>query len=250
MRSKFNFYNTNSGFRKPGMKLRIKIFIYLLVALLSLGGCVTLRPFPINARAENLKIDPAARLLLNAAIVIPDPMGNRVIETQRQFNPYGMEMRNTTQDRTSMFGERGAPVGRELSRVAGDVFSQLFVQSFTLRQPPQPGEYDAVVEVRITQINMVTVIRSSIGSSKLESEVSLDYEITVFDTKGVEIFNKKARTRTEKSNVQGFNVTEQYMDGIGVLLSNSVTDVAKEAGLAVYTSEEVNRYAKRLKSSP
>ncbi|MEI8172267.1 MAG: hypothetical protein WCH07_02150 [Deltaproteobacteria bacterium] len=232
------------------MKMRIKISLSLLMALLSLSGCITLRPFPINARAENLKIDPAAKLLLNVAIVIPDPMGNRVIETSRRYNIYGMEMNNTTQDRTSMFGERGAPVGRELSRVAGDVFSQVFVQSLTLRQPPQPGEYDAVVEVRISQTHMMTVTRSSIGSSKLESEVSLDYEITVLDNQGVEIFNKKARTRTEKSNVQGFNVTEQYMDGIGALLSNLVTDVAKEAGLAVYASEEVNRYANRLKSSP
>lgn len=232
------------------MKMRIKISISLLMALLSLGGCVTLRPFPINARAENLKIDPAAKLLLNVAIVIPDPMGHRVIVTQRHFNPYGMEMRNTTEDRTSTYGGAVASVGRELSRVAGDVFSQVFVQSLTLRQPPQSGEYDAFVEVRIPQINMVMVMRSSIGSSKLESEVSLDYEITVLDNKGVEIFNKKARTRTKEHNVQGFNVSEQYMEGIGALLSDSVTDVAKEAGLAVYASEEVKRYAKRLKSSP
>ncbi|MEE9912317.1 MAG: hypothetical protein K4571_11410 [Deltaproteobacteria bacterium] len=232
------------------MKTNVKIFLPLIAVLLSLTGCITLRPFPVSARVENLNIDPAAKLVLNAAIVIPDPMGNRIMETQRQFNVYGMEMRNSTDDRTGMFGEKGAPVGRELSRVAGDVFAQVFTRSLTLRQPPPPGDYDIVVEVRIIQVNMTTIRRSSFGSAKLESEINLDYELTVMDNKGIEIFNKKARTPTEKSQVQGFNVTDQYMDSIGAALSNSVTELAKDAGLAVHKSAEVNRYAKRLPSSP
>ncbi len=232
------------------MKVSTRIFLPLIAVLLSLTGCITLRPFPVSARVENLNIEPAAKLVLNAAIVIPDPMGNRIIETQRQFNIYGVEMRNSTQDRTGMYGEKGAPVGRELSRVAGDVFAQVFTRSLILRQPPPPGDYDAVVEVRIIQINMTTIRRSSFGSAKLESEINLDYEVTVSDNRGSEIFNQKARTIAEKSQVQGLNITDQYMDGIGAALSNSVTELAKNASLAVHKSAEVNRYAKRLQSSP
>jgi hypothetical protein len=232
------------------MKAGIKIFLPAFAVLLSLAGCVTLRPFPVTARVENLQIAPSAKLPLSAAIVIPDPMGFRILVTSRRYNVYGMEMQNVTQDRTSMYGEKGAPVGTELSRVAGDVFSQVLARTLTLRQPPQTGEYEAVIDVRIRQVNMMNVIRSSIGSSKMESEITLDYEVTVLDNKGVEIFHAKARTPVEKSQAKGFNVTEAYMNGIGAALSNAVTNAARDAGLMVYTSEEVKRYAGRLQPSP
>ena len=84
----------------------------------------------------------------------------------------------------------------------------------------------------------------------MESEITLDYEVTVLDNKSVEIFHAKARTPAEKSQAEGFNVTEAYMNGVGAALSHAVTNAAADAALMVYTSEEVKRYAGRLQPSP
>jgi len=218
----------------------------LLVALLA--GCYTARPIPIGAQAENLHIDPASRLPLNVAVVVPDPHGHRIIMGMSMVNLLGHDMMTPkTADQTNVFhGEAGMPVGRELAKVAGETFSQVFDHAIVMRQQPPPGEYDAIIQVNVTEVKVLSFYKR--GGLEGTTEVALDWRLSVMDGQGVEMLSRKDLTPVESYSIPVSLSFDPAMDAMGAAISKVITRMVKEWGMMLSSSEELRAYSKRRKT--
>lgn len=221
--------------------------LVILAALLAIG-CFSVRPIPISAQAENLHIASSTRLPLNVAIVVPDPHGHRIMMGVRMVNLLGRDMMDPkTVDQTNVFhGDAGMPVGRELAKVVGEIFSQVFDHVSVMRQPPPPGEYDAVIQANVTEVNVLSFYTHSgmAGST----EVALAWKLEVMDSQGVQMLSRKDLTPVESYTIPVSFSVDPAMEAMGAAISKVLATMAKEWGLMLSSSEELRAYAQRKKA--
>jgi hypothetical protein len=216
------------------MRMLSATLLFLLAA-----GCYTARPIPISTQAENLHIDPASKLPLRVAIVVPDPHGHRIIMGARLHDGS-----SNVGDATNAFhGDAGMPVGREVAKVAGETFSQLFDQAIVMRQQPPPGEYDAIIQVDVTEVNVLTFYTH--GGLAGRTEVALAWKLRVMDSQGVEILSRKDLTPVESYELPASFSFDPYINAMGAAISKVITRMVKEWGLMLSSSEELRAYSKR-----
>jgi hypothetical protein len=215
----------------------------LLVCVgMPLAGCYTFRPIPINVQAENLHIDPSSRLPLKAVIVVPDPHGHRIIMGVRRHDGS-----SNVQDATNTFhGDAGMPVGPELAKVAAQTFSQVFDQAIVMRQQPPPGEYDALIQVNVTEVNVLTFYTH--GGMAGSTEVALAWKLRVMDSQGVEILSRTGLTPVESYKIPVSFSMDPAMEAMGAAISTVIARMVKEWGVMLSSSEELRAYAQRRKS--
>ncbi|MBI5882417.1 MAG: hypothetical protein HZB91_04860 [Elusimicrobia bacterium] len=227
----------------------------LFAAALS-SACVPLqlRPYPINAQAEDLGIRPQDKQPLSVAVVVPDPMGNRMLVTTRICgvgaifcNDFVKDV-TSTQDLDNLF-----PVARELSKVAQDTFSQAFRHVTVLRQLPQPGEYDVVaaisiIETRLNRSTKMTLKAADAG----EIVFVFQWQLRVLDKENVELFSRKDITPPSETNrfqtaaSLGFssgplNGTPAYLEAVGATAADRLAWIARECAGMVAGSKPKER---------
>ncbi len=229
------------------MRIRSVLIVFLLPVLpalqiITLGGCYTVRPIPISAQAENLNLDPSAKLPLKVAVVVPDPHGHRIIMGTRMHDG-----NSKVGDATNAFhGDAGMPVGREVAKVAGETLAQVFDHVITMRQQPPPGEYDAIIQVNVTEVNVLTFYTH--GGLAGSTEVTLAWKMRVMDSQGVEMLIRKDLTPIESYKLPASFSFDPYIDAMGAAISKVIPAMVKEWGLMLSSSEELRAYAQRKKA--
>ncbi len=216
----------------------------LLLLTLALEGCVHWRLPPLNPQAHALGIPEERKLPLRVAVVVPDPMGFRfMISFMAKGKPLGRG--GKPQDWTGKFGgEQHWHVAPELARVSAAGFSQVFAEAVSLRAMPQPGEYDAVIEARVSQITLLDNIKPP---SRRDGELALDWKLTVFDREGIELLSRQDIEHGEVYDAYYWFMLGRYNETLGNELSKVLGALAKRWAELVYNEEAVKAYAARVK---
>lgn len=197
--------------------------IALLFVLLPLGGCITAKPITIDARPIELGLAPQERLPLRVAVVVPDPMGWRLM-----YSPPGRGPR----DQTNEFkGEAGYPVTRELSRVTQETFSQVFQQVTALRQLPDPGQYDAVITASIGNVNL-TPLNSSMGGGG-GMNLNMEWKLAAMNGDNVEVFARNGKTPDKFVEVKASFSTDGFVANLGKASSDALSEQARDWALVL-----------------
>jgi hypothetical protein len=201
-----------------------------LAAALPLGACVTLKLHPVafNAPAPELGLSAEQRLPLNVAVVIPDPMGLRYYYTPPAMAAGGARRMDQTDQ---LQGDKGLPLGGELARLVDQSFPAAFQHAAVLRQLPAPGEYDAVVELSVASIDQVAYMKGA-GFGGVDSEMWMDWKMTVLDKKNVEVFSGKSVTEKRRFNVPAGFTAEPMLQAIGREGGMLLAQITKEAALS------------------
>lgn len=192
-------------------------FIILLCILIPLAGCITAKPISIDARPIELGLAPQERLPLRIAVVVPDPMGWRLM-----FTPPGRGPR----DQTNEFkGEAGYPLTRELSRVTHETFSQVFEQVTPLRQLPDPGQYDAVVTASIGNVNL--------ANTQGEMELNMEWKLNALNAANVEILGRTGKTPTKSFTIKASFSADGLVASLGKVSSETLSELSRDWALVL-----------------
>lgn len=200
--------------------LRMYVFLFLLIPF---AGCITAKPIPLDARPIELGLAPQERLPLKVAVVVPDPMGWRLM-----FSPAGRGPR----DQTNEFkGEAGYPLTRELSRVTQETFSQVFEQVTALRQLPDPGQYDAVITASIGNVNLAPLNNSIGGGGGMN--LDMEWKLAAMNGGNVETFSRSGKTPNKVVEVKASFSTDGFVANLGKASSDSLSELAREWALVL-----------------
>ena len=192
-------------------------FVVFLSLLLPLGACITAKPISIDARAIELGLAPQERLPLRVAVVVPDPMGWRLM-----FSPPNSRPR----DQTNEFkGEAGYPLTRELSRVTLETFSQVFEQVTALRQLPDPGQYDAVISASVGNVNL--------ANTRGEMELNMEWKLNALNGSSVEVFNRTGKTPTKSFVIKASFSADGMVASLGKVSSETLSELARDWALVL-----------------
>lgn len=227
-------------------------FLIATLALMAmvLNGCITWRLPPINAKTPNLGITDQERHPLNIAVIVPEPLGFRYIIDWNIFNKGVKQTHIKPEDWTDRYGgDTGMPIGPELVKLTNETFSQVFDLTAVVKETPGPGEYDAIVEIRVMELRNVDTLRAGMASGKREVELSLKWKLRVLDRDGVEIFSQEDITRGANSEAPFMFGLEKYNLYFGGKISDLLSIVAQDWGKRLHSSEEIKSYARRTAST-
>ena len=219
------------------------IWIFVLVCqliLLSADVCigVEVEPVNINAKTPNLNIDPSRKMPLKVAVVVPDPMAYTIYyETTGGYE----------RDMTGEYRRYGFMLEREIAKVCSETFSQVFNQVVIVRSLPQSKEYDAIVQVSIGKILLVAKVKSMFG--KMQNDVTSAWSISVLDGQNIELIGKKGVYPVRSYEWDAYTVEPAFTKGLGQIVSETLSNLAKEWGLLLYGSDAINNLAVK-KSKP
>jgi hypothetical protein len=198
-------------------------FVVLLSLLAPLGGCITAKPITLDARPIELGLAPQERLPLKVAVVVPDPMGWRLM-----FTPAGRGPR----DQTNEFkGEAGYPLTRELSRVTHETFTQVFEQVTPLRQLPDPGQYDAVITASIGNVNLAPLNASMGGGGGMN--LDMEWKLAAMNGGNVEVFSRNGKTPNKVVEVKASFSTDGFVANLGKTSSDALSELARDWALVL-----------------
>jgi len=195
--------------------------ISLLTALLMLVGCASMPPVEINPVTPNLNIVPSRIRPLKVAVVIQDPM------------PYSLFYKGEgsyTRDMTADMRSQGLLLERDLSKITYDTLSQAFRQVVVLRDLPQPGQYDAVVNLNIGQI----LAKEHVMVTGETCDITAAWTMTVLNGQNREIFNTKGISPSHNFKWSAFNPGPGWINGINTTMSLILSELAHEWGTTLY----------------
>jgi hypothetical protein len=192
---------------------------------------VEVEPVNINAKTPNLNIDPAKKIPLKVAVVVPDPMAYTIY----------YEISNYNSDMTGEYRKGGFPLEREMSKVCSETFSQVFNQVVIVRSLPQPKDYDAIVQVGIGKILQAGKVKSMFG--KMQNDVTSEWSISVLDSQNIELFGKKGVSQARSFEWSAMSPAEAFSKEMGPIMSETLSELAKEWGLFLYSSDVLNKLA-------
>ncbi len=195
--------------------------ISLLTALLMLVGCASMPPVEINPVTPNLNIVPSRIRPLKVAVVIQDPM------------PYSLFYKGEgsyTRDMTADMRSQGLLLERDLSKITYDTLSQAFRQVVVLRDLPQPGQYDAVVNLNIGQI----LAKEHVIVTGETCDITAAWTMTVLNGQNREIFNTKGISPSHNFKWSAFNPGPGWINGINTTMSLILSELAHEWGTTLY----------------
>ncbi len=199
-------------------------YALLFAAFWAIIGCATTPPVELRPITPNLNIAPSNVKTLLVAVVIQDPM------------PYSLFYKGEgsySRDMTADMRAEGLLLERDLSKIVYDTFSQIFRQVVVLRDLPQPGQYDAVVELTIGQIlNKEHVILT--GET---CDITAAWSMTVLNGQNSEIFRTKGISPSHNFGWSAFNPGPGWINGINTTLSLILSELASEWGTTLYNLE-------------
>jgi len=194
----------------------------LSMAVLALvAGCATMQPVQLKAETPNLNI--AGKKALKVAVVVQDPMAYTLF--------YRGVAGKYTRDMTPEMRSAGLALESELSRVSVETFSQAFNQVVALRDLPQPGQYDAVVNLSIGKVLM----QESVSVTGESCDTTAEWNMSVLDKQNKEVLSKKGVSPMHNFGWSAFNPRPGFSKGITSVLSLIIPELAKEWGTALYS---------------
>jgi hypothetical protein len=192
----------------------------LVLALVLVTGCAV-PPFEFNSETPNLNIDLSQKRPLNIAIVVQDPM---------DYTLFYKGQGGYSRDGTAESRSRGFPIERDLSKISEETFSQIFTQVVVLRDLPQPGQYDAVVNLSIGQILM----KERVIVTGETCDVTADWYMSVLDNQNREIFSKKVTSPAHNFKWSAMSPSRDMTIGLNATLSVILSELAREWGNILY----------------
>jgi hypothetical protein len=208
--------------RRPVMKKFTHLL--LLTVILMMVGCASMPPVEIKPITPNLNISPSNVKPLKVAAVIQDPM------------PYSLFYKGEgsySRDMTADMRAQGLLLERDLSKIVHDTFSQAFRQVVVLRDMPQPGQYDAVVNLNIGQI----LAKEHVIVTGETCDITAEWNMTVLNSQNKEIFNTKGISPSHNFKWSAFNPGPGWINGINTTMSLILSELAKEWGTILYKLE-------------
>ncbi|GEM_PF-1659185 len=204
------------------------------------GRELKVEPVELNAQTPSLNIDPSKKLWLKVAVVVPDPMAYTIIYDLPSFY---------NRDLTAEYRKNGFQLERELSKVCSETFSQAFNQVVVVREMPQAGQYDAIVELKIGKISAIgRMVNRFLG--KLACDVTTEWTMSVLDDQNREVLNKKGLSPARSFQWGATTAHKDFNREMGPVMSGTLTDLAKEWGAILHSSEVlVAQAAKRNNQS-
>jgi hypothetical protein len=191
------------------------------LALVLVTGCAV-PPFEFNPETPNLNIDLSQKRPLNIAIVVQEPM---------DYTLFYRGQGGYSRDGTAESRSRGFPIERDLSKISEETFSQIFTQVVVLRDLPQPGQYDAVVNLSLGQILM----KERVIVTGETCDVTADWYMTVLDKQNREIFNKKGTSPSHNFKWSAMSPSRDMTIGLNETMSVILSELAREWGNILYT---------------
>lgn len=196
----------------------------LLVAFLVVAACAPLPPFEIKPVAPNLNIQPSQVRPLKVAVIIQDPMPYSVF-----YKGQGAYSRDSTADTRSM----GFMLERDMAKVVSDTLSQAFKQLVIVRELPQPGQYDAAVNLNIGQI----LLKERVVVTGETCDITAEWNMTVLDGRNRELFSRKGVSPAHNFKFSMFNASHDIVLGMNWGLSLILSELSKEWGTILYSME-------------
>ncbi len=193
------------------------VSIMLLSILVLATGCAPMPPFDVRPETPNLSIATSQIRPVKTAIVVQDPM------------PYTLFYRgqgNYRRDMTAESRAKGFMLERDLSKVVSDTLSQAFNQVVVLRDLPQPGQYDLVVNLNIEQIMM----QERVIVTGETCDVTAEWKMSVLDNQNRELLDKRGVSPKHNFKWSAMNPSHDFVLGINSTLSLILSELAKEWG--------------------
>ncbi|MBI5885924.1 MAG: hypothetical protein HZB85_05010 [Deltaproteobacteria bacterium] len=198
--------------------MRLSRKIILFAVLLMLAGCAV-PPFDIKVEAPNLNI--ASKRPLKVAVVVPDPMPYTFL-----YNGEKGYRRDSTADVRSM----GFPIERDLSKVVSETLSQAFDQVVVLRDLPQPGQYDAVVNLNIGMI----LLQEHVIVTGETCDLTVEWAMSVLDGQNRELMTKKGISPSRNFKFSIMTPSRDLVLGVNEHLPVILNGLAKDWGTTLY----------------
>ncbi|MGV8056816.1 MAG: hypothetical protein AB2L12_02095 [Smithellaceae bacterium] len=194
---------------------------FLLTVFLAITGCASMPPVEIKPITPNLNIVPSNMRSLKIGVVIQDPM------------PYSLFYKGQgtySRDMTADMRTQGLLLERDLSKIVHDTLSQAFRQVVVLRDLPQPGQYDAVVNLNIGQI----LAKEHVIVTGETCDITAEWNMTVLNGQNKEIFNTKGISPSHNFKWSAFNPGPGWVIGINTTMSLILSELANEWGTTLY----------------
>ncbi|MBN2255151.1 MAG: hypothetical protein JW736_05560 [Deltaproteobacteria bacterium] len=196
-------------------------YVVLFTALLAMIGCATTPPVELKPITPNLNIAQSDVRPLLVAVVVQDPMS---------YTFFYQGEGSYSRDMTAEMRTEGLLLERDLSKVVYETFSQIFKQVVVLRDLPQPGQYDAVVEITINRIlNQEHVVLT--GET---CDITAEWSMTVLNGKNSEIFRTRGISPSHNYGWSAFNPGPGWINGINTNLSLILSELANEWSETLY----------------
>jgi len=199
--------------------MRLSRRIILIAALVLITGCAV-PPFDLKVETPNLNI--ALKRPLKIAIVVPDPMPYTFLYN----GEHGYRRDSTAEVRTM-----GFPLERDLSRVSSETLSQAFEQAVVLRDLPQPGQYDAVVNLNIGLI----LLQERVILTGETCDLTVEWAMSVLDGQNREIFTKKGVSPGRNFKFSIMTPSRDLVIGVNEHLPVILNALAREWGTTLYS---------------
>lgn len=196
---------------------RTIMFVFFLVLV---AGCAV-PPFEFNPETPNMTIELSQKRPLNIAVVVQEPMDYTLF-----YKGQGSYSRDSTAESRS----RGFPIERELSKISAETFSQIFNQVVVLRDLPQPGQYDAVVNLAIGQI----LLKERVIVTGETCDVTADWSMSVLNKQNREIFSKKGKSMSHNFKWSTMSPSRDMTIGINATMSVILSELVREWGDILY----------------
>jgi len=193
----------------------------LFTLILALVGCASMPPIEIKPVTPDLKIAQSNVRPVKMAVVIPDPMSYTLF-----YKGEGSYSRDMTAD----IRAQGMMLERDLSKIVQDTLSQAFKQVVILRDLPQPGQYDAVVNLSIGQI----LTKEHVMITGETCDITAAWTMAVLDSQNREIFNTKGISSSHNFAWNAFNPGPGWVKGINSKMSLILSELADEWGTSLY----------------
>ncbi len=200
------------------------IFALLLSVIFLMTGCATTPPVEIKPVTPNLNITPSNAKQLTVAVVIPDPMSYSLF-----YKGQGSYSRDMTADMRT----EGLLLERDLSKIVQDTLSQAFRHVVVLRDLPQPGQYDAVVNLSIGQI----LTKERVKITGESCDITAAWNMSVLDSGNREIFATKGISSSHNFEWSAFNPGPGWISGINKTMSLILSELANDWGKTLYKLE-------------
>ncbi|MBI5888022.1 MAG: hypothetical protein HZB82_04830 [Deltaproteobacteria bacterium] len=229
--------------------LRLTAAFLVLAALTGCAGA-PLGPVDIRPQTPNLNIEASKKLPLTLAVVVSEPMGYTIMYYGAGYKE-GMENAKNLKggyfrDMTSGFHDAGFYLEREMSKAASETFSQAFNQVVVLRELPQPGQYDAVVQLNIPKISL----HERVNITGESCDVTTQWSMSLLDGQNREILGKKGVSPAQNFTWSIFTPGRDFLNAMGPIMSKTVTDMTKEWAETLYGSEALRTLTPKPETKP
>lgn len=201
------------------MRLSRHIFLILVLVLATVTGCAV-PPFDFKVETPNMNI--ASKRPLKIAVVVPDPMSYTFL--------YNGE-KGYRRDDTAGVRAMGFPIERDLSKLSSETFSQGFEQVVVLRDLPQPGQYDAVVNLNIGLI----LLQERVIVTGETCDLTVEWVMSVLDGQNREILAKKGVSPGRNFKFSIMSPSRDLVIGVNENLPVILNGLAREWGTTLYS---------------